>query len=485
MTIDDQIKNLTKQLYPTGRVWRINPNSVKEKFTNGLLASEIRAYNDGVALLDSILPDNANFSVDDAAAWEKRLGLPDGTGLSLADRIKAILVQLNWPGTNPAKGAIDYLQSVLQAAGFNVCAHENLFSSAGIAEWILRSTPTSNNNAWRSIAFGNGLFVAVASGGSVMTSPDGITWTSRTASIASSWEAITFGNGLFVAVASASAGNQVMTSPDGINWTTRSSSANAGLFAIAFGNNTFVAVSQQSGGVQAITSPDGITWTNRTVAAANTWQSITYGNGLFVAVSQNAAGGPRIMTSPDGITWTSQVPANNNTTQAVTYGNGLFVVVCQSGAGNRVMVSSDGVNWISQISAADNTWWAVCFGNNIFVAISQSGFPNNVMTSGGGYFYKTYADFAGNAATRHITTLLHGQQRHGFISSKGIIIANSVDPSGDDNFDIGDGSDTIFIGGCPPGTFINIPKAQEAAFRQLILKIKPVNVTVLLLVNFV
>src|SRR6478736_2299382 len=111
MAVDDKIKALTKQLYPTGRVWRINPNSIKEKFVNGLLASEIRAYNDGVSILDSTIPDNPNFTVDDASAWEKRLGLPDGTGLSLADRIKAILVQLNWPGTNPAKGAADYLQS--------------------------------------------------------------------------------------------------------------------------------------------------------------------------------------------------------------------------------------------------------------------------------------------------------------------------------------------------------------------------------------
>jgi hypothetical protein len=47
--------------------------------------------------------------------------------------------------------------------------------------WTIGTSPT--NNDWRSVVFGNGLFVAVSSTGTgdrVMTSPDGITWTSRT-----------------------------------------------------------------------------------------------------------------------------------------------------------------------------------------------------------------------------------------------------------------------------------------------------------------
>ena len=53
------------------------------------------------------------------------------------------------------------------------------------------------------MTFGNGLFVAVASSGTsrVMTSPDGINWTSRTAAESNCWTSVTYGNGLFVAVA--------------------------------------------------------------------------------------------------------------------------------------------------------------------------------------------------------------------------------------------------------------------------------------------
>ena len=37
-----------------------------------------------------------------------------------------------------------------------------------------------------------------------MTSPDGITWTDRTAAEANQWFSVTYGNGLFVAVSSVS-----------------------------------------------------------------------------------------------------------------------------------------------------------------------------------------------------------------------------------------------------------------------------------------
>jgi hypothetical protein len=45
-----------------------------------------------------------------------------------------------------------------------------------------------------------------------MTSPDGITWTSRTSAANNSWYSVTYGDGLFVAVSTDGTGNRVMTS---------------------------------------------------------------------------------------------------------------------------------------------------------------------------------------------------------------------------------------------------------------------------------
>ena len=115
-------------------------------------------------------------------------------------------------------------------------------------------------------------------------------WTPRTVE-ASTWRSVCYGNGLFVAVAS-SGTNRLMTSTDGINWTPRTVEASAWV-SVCYGNGLFVAVAI-SGTNRVMTSPDGITWTRRTVEAS-AWRSVCYGNGLFVAVAYD--GTNRVMTS--------------------------------------------------------------------------------------------------------------------------------------------------------------------------------------------
>ena len=103
-----------------------------------------------------------------------------------------------------------------------------------------------------------------------MTSPDGITWTSRTPAADNDWQSVTYGNGLFVAVSNNLVGNisnQVMTSPDGITWTARTSAANNYWISVAYGNGLFVAVSVTGTGNRVMTS-GVIGLTARTAAAA-------------------------------------------------------------------------------------------------------------------------------------------------------------------------------------------------------------------------
>ena len=166
------------------------------------------------------------------------------------------------------------------------------------------------------------------------------TWTIRSSAADNGWRSVTYGNGLFVAVANSGTGNRVMTSPDGITWTARTSAADNSWHSVTYGNGLFVAVAQTGTGNRVMTSPDGITWTTRTSAADFSWNSVTYGNGLFVALD-NSGSSNSLMTSPDGITWTTRTSAANNGWSSVTYGNGLFVAVASSGTGNRVMTSPD------------------------------------------------------------------------------------------------------------------------------------------------
>jgi len=59
---------------------------------------------------------------------------------------------------------------------------------------------------------------------------------------------------LFVAVSVDGSGNRVMTSADGINWTTRASAANNTWLSVAYGNGVFVAVSPDGTGNRVMTS---------------------------------------------------------------------------------------------------------------------------------------------------------------------------------------------------------------------------------------
>jgi len=122
---EQTILNLTKRLYPTGRAFNIPIGSWKEAFYKGLIKSENRAYSDALSILDSILPDNDNFTEQDAANWERRLGIFGNENSSLDDRKLAIERKINHPGEAKARQHYLYIEGELRKAGFDVYVHEN------------------------------------------------------------------------------------------------------------------------------------------------------------------------------------------------------------------------------------------------------------------------------------------------------------------------------------------------------------------------
>jgi hypothetical protein len=124
--IGDKILKLTRQLYPTGRAWKLPFFGYFEGLHKALAVSEAQAYEDAVSILYSILPDNSNFTSDDATDWERRLGLITNLATPLASRMLAIKRKMQAPGVNPAKGHYLNLEKQLQDAGFNVYVHENI-----------------------------------------------------------------------------------------------------------------------------------------------------------------------------------------------------------------------------------------------------------------------------------------------------------------------------------------------------------------------
>ncbi len=203
---------------------------------------------------------------------------------------------VNW--TQRTSGTTESLYGVTYSNGTFVAVggYGTILTSPDGVAWTGRFSGTRN---WiYNVTYGNGKFVAVEGGDAFIISLDnGFTWTRRTAGIAPppgysyvGLGGVTYGNGKFVAV-----GNRatILTSPDGETWTQQDSGASTinNLFSVTYGNGTFVAVGYPG---TILTSPDGENWTQRTSGTTEGLYGVAYGNGTFVAVG----GGGTILTSP-------------------------------------------------------------------------------------------------------------------------------------------------------------------------------------------
>ncbi len=261
---------------------------------------------------------------------------------------------------------------------------------------LIQYTITSNNsNNFTSICWSAelSLFVAVASSGTgdrVMTSTDGISWTSRTSASDNNWSSVIWCKeiSLFVAVASSGTGDRVMTSSDGITWNSRTSASDNNWTSVCWAPelNLLVAVASSGSGNRVMTSPDGINWTSRTSASDNNWNSVCWCNNInsFIAVSNSNNSYRSVMTSNDGITWISQTCENNNNWKQVIWINELNMAVAISNNGSkRIMTSFNGMDWQLRNLSITNSWTSLVWASDLAMlcAISNTDTLNQIATS--------------------------------------------------------------------------------------------------------
>jgi hypothetical protein len=242
--------------------------------------------------------------------------------------------------------------------------------------WTQRTSGT--NSSLYGITYGNGMFVAVGQGGTILTSTGGTNWTARSSGTGAILADVTYGNGTFVAVGY---GGRFVTSTNGINWTYMNPfpAISLPVSAITYGNGLFVAVGYWD---LVFTSPDGFNWTKRSSGVRYSLNCIAYGNGRFVA----GGDGGRGLTSTDGINWApmSLWFAPNGIFSEIVYGKGIFVATVTLSVGSNastIAYSSNGINWNYQ-APPGNTFYltGVTYGNYTFVIVTHS-WPNNVITS--------------------------------------------------------------------------------------------------------
>lgn len=101
----------------------------------------------------------------------------------------------------------------------NSSATANIASSTNGTTWTTRNSAIASN--LYSITTGNNIFVAVGNNGSITTSTDSITWSARTSpQTGTAWSSVAFQNGIFLAVANGISNNvSVAYSTNGTTWT--------------------------------------------------------------------------------------------------------------------------------------------------------------------------------------------------------------------------------------------------------------------------
>ena len=209
----------------------------------------------------------------------------------------------------------------------------------GIAGAWLTSTSYATNQSLRWITYGGGTFVAV--GGAAGTgialassTPNNLALKGNITSLSGSayYSSVAYGAGVFVAVSTGSSAVSSYTANSSANWYSAGTLPSATNWtSVAFGNNRFVALAANgyvalqfitnlnSSSSSAWTSvPNCVGTTTSILSSSITWTNISYGQGLFVATGQ----GTVCATSHDGINWTVQaMPGSSTNWSGAALGN--------------------------------------------------------------------------------------------------------------------------------------------------------------------
>jgi hypothetical protein len=239
-----------------------------------------------------------------------------------------------------------------------------LTSPDGIV-WSHRDSGTSE--FLNGIAWNGSLFVAVSRFGLILTSPDGIRWTMQPAGPPPLREAVAWGGGQFVVVG---IGSAMHTSPDGIDWTQRE--VGTSLHGVTWSGNQFVAVGEEGA---VLTSDDGINWIHRASGVDHLLRSVAWSGDEFVAVGAYYPRNSVILRSPDGITWTRHETGNSAWLEAVAWVGNQFVAV---GEGGAILTSPDGSGWSAVSSDTFVQLHDVTWSGSQFAAVGLFG---SVVTS--------------------------------------------------------------------------------------------------------
>lgn len=241
-------------------------------------------------------------------------------------------------------------------------------------QWV---NPLPRADDFRDAAAGDGMFVAVGEGGSLVSSVDGANWQDRSLLTPNTISSVGWVAGRFlVLLLDADAHPALVLSSNLIDWMAAVPPRSRTVRNVSAVNGRFFASGENAqGNLLLCFSDDGNHWTTSIAPLAATNVSLSYGAGRYVGL---AAG--RALFSTNGIDWI--VGAAPLAARQLCFSQGIFLAVGDAG---RVWTSIDGIDWRLQSSGTGKDLFCVAFAANRFIAAGEDGriitSPNGVTWS--------------------------------------------------------------------------------------------------------
>lgn len=267
------------------------------------LSLALRSEDGGATWSTAASPITGSFDDSRAVLWlaDQRLYVVGGEIGAFATSPDGTTWTKRGIGSQDVNGlAYDTASQTMVAVAENGHIYTSVGDPTDLGSW---SSTTVGSAAWQDVAWSGAVFVAVGNSGAVATSPDGITWTTRTWVAGTDVLAVCWSATLstFVAVGK---GGRVTTSPGGVTWTSQTSGTTEDLYAVDAGGGEVVC----AGGTFATTgvvraSSNATAWASAGAVGAKRPQAVRYSAALgrWVIVGNDGL----IATSPSPVgTWT-------------------------------------------------------------------------------------------------------------------------------------------------------------------------------------
>ena len=260
----------------------------------------------------------------------------------------------------------------------------NVLTSGNGIDWDLELVPDSvTNSVFLGVSGTTNALLAVGNKGSVIISPntitnivstntDGTITTNGVNTLGVIWNAIeprptlndlqgvtVFGN---LYVVSGGAGT-IVTSPDGKSWTRQTSNASAFLSCVEVFPGGLVAVGDRG---TLLTSADAHSWVAQTANTTNWIYRVRYLDGKLIAVGENGM----ILTSPDGSIWTKRTSGATAWLNDVELVGETYFVAGNQGT---LLASTNTVDWINIGTVTQKSLYGLATQNGQLVTVGVEG----------------------------------------------------------------------------------------------------------------